>query len=152
MGLYEEAARQAGKWGTRRQAEEHADDAAHAFTNKLRQQWNDTYPHIESQFYYGQNTDQPNRVISAQLQVNGFSSPIKFECSIGYFAGTYEGYWKIYEPYGKFGQDSSDEFEIIGFAGRISGSKKKVIEKLSWAYSKIRSQGKAITRMAQQLG
>ena len=91
-------------------------------------------------------SSQPN------LQVNGFSSPIKFECSIGYFAGTYEGYWKIYEPYARFGQDDDNEFERLGFAGRISGSKKKVIEKLSWAYSKIRSQGKAITRMAQQLG
>jgi hypothetical protein len=152
MGLYEEAARQAGKRGTRRQAEEHADDAAHAFADKLRQQWDDIHPHIESQFYYGQNTDQPNRIISADLQNPGNSRFIKFECSIGYFAGTYEGYWRIYEPYGRFGQDDNDEFEALGFAGHISGSKKKVIEGLSWAYSKIRSQGKTITRMAQQLG
>ena len=152
MGLYEEAAKQAGKRGTRRQAEEHVNQAAHDFVDKLHQQWTDIYPHIESQFYYGENTDQPNRVISANLQIPGNSRFITFECSIGYFAGTYEGYWKIYEPYARFGQDDDNEFEIIGFAGRISGSKKKVIEKLSWAYSKIRSQGKAITRMAQQLG
>ena len=86
------------------------------------------------------------------MQIPGNSRFITFECSIGYFAGTYEGYWKIYEPYARFGQDDDNEFERLGFAGRISGSKKKVIEKLSWAYSKIRSQGKAITRMAQQLG
>jgi hypothetical protein len=152
MGLYEEAARQAGKRGTRQQAEEHADRAAREFADKLHQQWDNSYPHIESQFYYGQNTDQPNRVISADLQISGSSRFIKFECSIGYFAGTYEGYWKIYEPYGKFGQDGSGEFENIGFAGHISGSMKKTIATLCSAYSKIRSQGKAITRMAQQLG
>ena len=125
MGLYEEAARQAGKRGTRRQAEEHANDAAHAFTDKMRQGWDNAYPHIESQFYYGQNTDQPNRVISADLWIDGCSQFIKFECCIGYFAGTYEGYWKIYEPYGKFGQDDNNEFESLGFAGRVSGSKKR---------------------------
>ena len=164
MGLYEEAAKQAGKHGTRRQAEEHADRAAHEFADKLRQQWdsqfqenigeNHSNPHIESQFYYGQNTDQPNRVISANLWISGSSRFIKFECSIGYFAGTYEGYWKIYEPYGKFGQggDNDDEFESLGFVGHISGSKRKVIEGLSWAYSKIRSQEKTITQMAQTLG
>ena len=152
MGLYEEAARQIGKRGTRQQAEEHADRAAREFADKLLQQWDNSYPHIESQFYYGQNTDQPNRVISADLQIPGHSRFIKFECSIGYFAGTYEGYWKIYEPYERFGQDDNDEFESLGFTGRVSGSMKKTIDTLCWTYSKIRSQGKAIARMAQQLG
>jgi len=153
--LYEDAVRREGKRGTLEQAEKHAIDAAHAFVEELGNQWGNAYPTIAPDIYYTEDSGSPNKLVEVSLYIKGVGLEMKFSCSIGFFGGQYTADWKVYEPYGTFGQSFADpreraEFERLGLSGSVEGSRKKVLDKLLWSYSKIRTMDKQLTRMASE--
>ena len=154
--LYEDAVRREGKRGTLEQAEKHAIDATHAFVEELENQWSTAYPKIVPDLYYTEGSNAPNKIVEVPLYIKGVGLEMKFSCSIGFFGGQYTADWKVYEPYGAFGQSFADlrertEFERLGLSGSVSGSRKKVLDKLLWSYSKIRAMDKQLNRMAREV-